>query len=170
MSESGDGDDAVSSSAPKRRRRPEPTPLQRALGLLTRREHSRLELARKLQQRGVEHMEATEVIDKLADAGWQDDARFAESLVRNRAHAGYGPAWIRAELGTHGLGAETVSAALAAFEEDWAEVARDLLRRRFGDMAPADAMQRRKALDLLLRRGFAMEQARAAVQGLADED
>ena len=114
MSESGDGDDAVSSSAPKRRRRPEPTPVQRALGLLTRREHSRLELARKLQQRGVEHAEAAAVIDRLADAGWQDDARFAESLVRNRAHAGYGPAWIRAELGTHGLGAETVSAALAA--------------------------------------------------------
>ena len=170
MTVPGDGGDQASSSARKRRRRPEPSPTQRALGLLTRREHSRKELARKLASRGVGTDEVAAVIDKLADAGWQDDARFAESLVRNRAHAGYGPAWIRAELGTHGLGAETVSAALAAFEEDWAEVARDLLRRRFGDMAPADAMQRRKALDLLLRRGFAMEQARAAVQGLADED
>ena len=165
----GDGGE-TSSSARNRRRRPEPSPTQRALGLLTRREHSRKELVRKLAGRGVEAADAHAAIDKLTAAGWQDDARFAESLVRNRAHAGYGPAWIRAELGTHGLGAETVSAALAAFEEDWAEVARDLLRRRFGDMAPADAMQRRKALDLLLRRGFAMEQARAAVQGLADED
>ena len=154
-----------------RKRRPrELTPLQRALALLVRREHSRRELARKLTARGVAAEDAAAAVERLAGEGWQDDARFAESLVRNRAHAGYGPAWIRAELGTHGLGAETVSAALAAFEEDWAEVARDLLRRRFGDMAPADAMQRRKALDLLLRRGFAMEQARAAVQGLADED
>ena len=47
MRPGGDGDDA-SSSARKRRRRPEPSPTQRALSLLTRREHSKRELARKL--------------------------------------------------------------------------------------------------------------------------
>jgi SOS response regulatory protein OraA/RecX len=34
-------------------RRPEPTPAQRALALLVRREHSRPELARKLRARGM---------------------------------------------------------------------------------------------------------------------
>lgn len=164
MSESGGGDDAVSSSAPKRRRRPEPTPVQRALGLLTRREHSRLELARKLQQRGVEREEAASVIDKLADAGWQDDARFAESLVRNRAGSGYGPAYIRAELGTHGLGSEVVSAAMDGFEGDWTESARDLLRRRHPQALAGDRDAQRKAADFLLRRGFGMEQVRAALE------
>jgi alanyl-tRNA synthetase len=105
----GDGGEA-SSSARNRRRRPEPSPTQRALGLLTRREHSRKELARKLAGRGVETVDAHAVIDKLAAAGWQDDSRFARSLVRSRAAVGYGPGWIRAELGTHGLGAEATSA------------------------------------------------------------
>ena len=165
MSKSGDGDDAVSSSAPKRRRRPEPTPVQRALGLLTRREHSRLELTRKLQQRGVEHMEATEVIDKLADAGWQDDTRFAESLARSRASSGYGPAHIRAELGTHGLDSEAVAAAMDAFDGDWAENARDLLQRRHPQALEGGREARRKAADFLLRRGFTMEHVRAAMRG-----
>jgi len=158
----GDGDEA-SSSARNRRRRPEPSPSQRALGLLTRREHSRKELVRKLAGRGVETAEAAAVVEKLSEAGWQDDARFAESLVRNRAASGYGPAWIRAELGTHGLGSEAVAAALATFEDDWADVARDQIRRRFGDAGQLDIAQQRKATDLLLRRGFAMEHVRAAM-------
>jgi regulatory protein len=135
------------------------------LGLLTRREHSRKELARKLKGRGVEAAEAQAAIDKLADAGWQDDRRFAESLVRSRAAAGYGPAWIRAELGTHGLGAEAISAALATFEGDWADVAADLLRRRLGVFDASDVGARRKAIDLLLRRGFAMDLVLAATGG-----
>ncbi|HWS78772.1 MAG TPA: regulatory protein RecX [Thermomonas sp.] len=163
MTVPGGGGDEASSSAPKRRRRPEPSPTQRALGLLTRREHSRKELLRKLADRGVEKGEAAAVVEKLTGAGWQDDRRFAQSVVRSRASAGYGPAWIRAELGTHGLGAEAVSAALAAFEDDWTDVARELVRRRFGAVDSRDPTQRRKVADLLLRRGFAMEHARAAM-------
>ena len=165
----GDGGEA-SSSAGKRRRRPEPSPVQRALGLLTRREHSRKELARKLGGRGIEAGEAAAVVQKLADAGWQDDTRFAEALVRNRAASGYGPGWIRAELGTHGLGAEAVSAALATYEDEWADVARDLVRRRMGDATRLDLLQRRKACDLLLRRGFAMSQVRSVLDDLRDGD
>ena len=159
----GDGGGAPS-SAQKRRRHPEPSPTQRALGLLTRREHSRKELARKLTCRGVETADAQDAIDKLTAAGWQDDTRFAQSLVRSRAAAGYGPGWIRAELGTHGLGAEAVSVALATFQDDWVEIARDLVRRRLGDAGPLDTTQRRKAADLLLRRGFTMEHVRTSTR------
>ena len=162
MRPGGDGDDA-SSSARKRRRRPEPSPTQRALSLLTRREHSKRELARKLLVRGVPADEAREAIARLADAGWQDDRRFAESLVRSRAEAGYGPAFIRAELGTHGLGADAVAAALAAYEGDWTANARGLVRRRCGPAGQMDPAARRKAGELLVRRGFRMEQVRAAL-------
>ncbi len=170
MTVPGGGGDETSSSARRRRHRPEPSPTARALGLLTRREHSRKELARKLTGRGVESAEAAAVIDKLAEAGWQDDARFAESVVRSRASAGYGPGWIRAELGTHGLGTDAVSAAMEAYQDGWIGAARDLLRRRFGVLDRSDAGQRRKALDLLLRRGFAMSLAKAALQDPDDGD
>ena len=147
-----------------RRPRPQPSATQRALGLLTRREHSRRELTRKLAARGVEAGEAAAAVGRLADAGWQDDARFAESLVRSRAGGGYGPRHIRAELGTHGLVEEAVSAAMATFEDDWTEIARDLVRRRFGESGPCDPAQRRRAAELLARRGFDGDSIRTATR------
>ncbi len=165
-----DGCDAgVTSSAPSRRRRPELSPTQRALGLLTRREHSRVELTRKLTSRGVEPNDARAVIDKLANAGWQDDARFAELLVRSRANTGYGPVRIRAELATHALPAETIAAALERFEFEWSDNASDLLRRRHPAALSGDRKAQCKAADFLLRRGFGMDQVRAALRADADE-
>ena len=141
--------------APKRGRRfKEQTPVQRALGLLVRREHAKKELNRKLQARGIEPEAAQAAVERLAGEGWQDDVRFAASVVRNRASSGYGPLHIRAELGTHGLDSDAVSAAMATFEGDWTENALDLIRRRFGEDGPVDLAQRRKAADLLARRGF----------------
>lgn len=119
-----------------------------------RREHSKKELNRKLQARGIEPEAAQAAVERLAGEGWQDDVRFAASVVRNRASSGYGPLHIRAELGTHGLDSDAVSAAMATFEGDWTENALDLIRRRFGEDGPVDLAQRRKAADLLARRGF----------------
>lgn len=137
-----------------RGKRPPQTPVQRALGLLVRREHSRRELSRKLVARGLEATEVEAAVDKLAEAGWQDDDRFAEGLVRQRALAGYGPFHIRAELGTHGLDSCQVEAAMNSFGGDWLENARDLVRRRHGEDFAVDPARRRKAADLLVRRGF----------------
>ncbi|MDQ3230012.1 MAG: recombination regulator RecX, partial [Pseudomonadota bacterium] len=134
------------SSAPSRRR-PEITPTQRALGLLTRREHSRIELARKLTRRGVEPADAHAVVEKLAEAGWQDDVRFAELLVRSRANTGYGPVRIRAELATHALSAEVIAQALEKFGCDWSRNANDLLQRRHPAALNGDRTAQRKAAD-----------------------
>ncbi|WP_340568330.1 recombination regulator RecX [Stenotrophomonas sp. G106K1] len=147
-----------------KRRVREQTPVQRALGLLVRREHSRKELTRKLTSRGIEGEAAQAAVDKLTEAGWQDDTRFAENLVRMRANTGYGPIHVRAELGTHGLDSEQIAAAMDTFEGDWTENARDLVRRRFGEAGPQDLAQRRKAADLLARRGFDGDSIRRATR------
>lgn len=143
--------------------------MQRALGLLTRREHSRKELTRKLAARGVEADEAREAVDRLAQEGWQDDTRFAESLVRSRAGAGYGPIRIRAELGLHGLGRDAVEAALGGYGGDWLDNARELVRRRHGTALDERAV-RLKAAAMLVRRGFTSDQVRAATRFDPDED
>lgn len=145
------------------------SPLQRAIGLLSRREHSHRELVRKLAARGVEPQEAEAAVARLVEDGWQDDARFAESLVRSRAGSGYGPVRIRAELTTHGLDECRVTTALTAYEGDWFENARDLVRRRIGDCIDGDLPLQRKAADLLYRRGFTGDQVRAVVRGI-DQD
>ncbi|MFT4249586.1 MAG: recombination regulator RecX [Pseudomonas sp.] len=150
-------------SKPPRTSRPQPTPLQRALGLLVRREHSRKELTRKLRARGIDAEAASAAVERLAGEGWQDDARFAELLVRSRAAAGYGPLHIRAELASHGLDGEAVAIAMATFDGDWTENARELVRRRFVHGGPVDPVRRRKAADLLARRGFGGDSIRAAI-------
>ncbi len=164
-----DDADAAAPAAPGKRRRPELTPQQRALGLLVRREHSRKELARKLTSRGVQAEDAQAAVDRMTAEGWQDDARFAEQLVRSRANNGYGPLRIRAELGTHGLDREAVAAAMDSYDGDWGENARDLVRRRFPGGAD-DPVLRRKAADFLIRRGFSGDQVRAAARFDPDED
>lgn len=157
------GNGAGSQPSPRRRKRPEPTPTQRALGLLVRREHSERELKRKLNLRGVSSEDARAAVAKLKAAGWQDDGRFAENLVRSRAAAGFGPVRIRAELAMHGLDREAIAATLEEFEGDWASIACDLVSRRFGPTG-GDHARQRKAADLLVRRGFTGAQIRAATR------
>ena len=148
-----EGDARPSGGGRRKRGRAPASTTQRALALLVRREHSARELKRKLVARGLDPDEVRESVDRLADAGWQDDTRFAESLVRGRAASGYGPIHVRAELGTHGLDGAAVEAAMGSFDGDWTEQARDLARRRCGP--PRDDLAwRRKVADLLARRGF----------------
>ena len=158
--------------SPKSRRR-ETTPAQRALTLLVRREHSRQELTRKLQARGIADAEAAAAVERMAQAGWQDDSRFACSLARARSAAGYGPRRIRAELASHGLEAVAVEAAFAALadagDDDWAAHARDLVCRRHGRPEHLDLRTQRKVADFLLRRGFDGDSIRAALRDLPDD-
>lgn len=154
----------------RKRRRPEPSPEQRALGLLVRREHSRKELTRKLRWRGVDADAADAAAQRMQDAGWQDDARFAESLVRSRGFSGHGPIRIRAELGTHGLQRELIETALEAFEGDWVQIARELVRRRHGRDLAEDRTRQRKAAELLIRRGYTADQIHAATRFDPDDD
>lgn len=158
------GESGESGKLSGRRRSRELSPTQRALGLLTRREHSRKELSRKLAAKGIAGDDVEAVVARLASAGWQDDVRFAESRVRSRVSGGYGPLHIRAELATHGLDRATIAAALDTFEGDWAENARDLVRRRYGEGVVDDLKLRRQAADVLMRRGFDAACIRAATR------
>ena len=128
-----------------------------------------MELQRKLLARGVDSDAADDAVERLSEAGWQDDARFAEFLLRSRASAGQGPVRIRAELGMHRLDGDVIAAALSGFDGDWVANARDLARRRFGEGLADDPVRRRKAAELLYRRGFSGDQVRAATSFDPDE-
>ena len=165
-------DEPANPDKAKRRRR-ETTPAQRAVALLVRREHSRKELALKLRARGIDPEEADAAVEKVAKAGWQDDTRFACSIARTRATAGYGPIYIRAELATHGLGEDLITLALSSLDEagevDWANVARAQVRRRFGDQASLSTPLQHKAAGSLMRRGFGSDIIRMAIRSLPDD-
>ena len=148
-------------------------PAQRALALLVRREHSRQELSRKLQARGFGEGEAAAAVERMAQAGWQDDRRFACAVARTRAAAGYGPLRIRAELASHGLDSAAIEAAFAALAEsgddDWVARARHQVRRRHGALDRLDLAKQRRVVDFLLRRGFDGDSVRAALRAVSDD-
>ena len=138
-------------------------PRRKAIELLTRREHSRRELVRKLTERGIASEQAGAAVDELAGEGWQDDSRYAQVLVRSRAQAGHGPVRICAELRTHGLGQELIDAVLDACEVDWNQSARQQLQKRFGSARAGSRQDLAKQGAFLQRRGFSLDSIRWAL-------
>lgn len=131
-----------------------------ALRLLARREHSRLELSRKLKQRGWADCDIEVVIDELADENLQSEERFAESFVRQRVARAYGPMRIRAELSERGLDRVEITRALESESPDWFAIAADWYEKRYGPEPPADLKEKSRRQQALARRGFAHEHIR----------
>jgi regulatory protein len=77
----------------------------RALKYLSTREHSRLELARKLSRYAEEGDDVEALLDFLEKNNWLSQERFAESLVHRRAGR-YGNSRVLAELQQNGLKGE----------------------------------------------------------------
>ncbi|WP_266168089.1 regulatory protein RecX [Dyella subtropica] len=157
------------SSEEKPKPKPKRSAYDKALGLLARREHSRRELKRKLNQGGYAGNEATDALDRLGEQHYQDDDRFAEMLVRSRAAQGYGPLRLRAELKSHGLSDARIRQLLDEADVDWAESAAAQLRRRYGTVAVADPAERARRAQFLLRRGFPAATVRGLTHAEVDE-
>lgn len=136
----------------------------KALGLLARREQSRHELRAKLSRDGYDNDEIDAALTRLGEAHYQDEARFAEMLVRSRIRQGYGPLRLRVELKSHGLDAELIDNMLAQadVDTDWVALAADQLHRRYGDKPANDYAERARRMQFLQRRGFDGASARAA--------
>jgi len=122
--------------------------------MLSRREYSRWELTLRLTRSGYSETEVAATLERLIEQGCQDDQRFGEMMVRTRVAQGYGPLRIRAELKTHRVSTTEIQVLLDAAEVDWQELARRMLRRRYGQSAPTDHRQRLRRAQFLLRRGF----------------
>jgi regulatory protein len=125
-----------------------------ALRLLARREHGFSELQRKLKRKGWTASDVETVVQKLADAGLQSDARFAESYARNRSDKAYGALRIRAELSERGIDRALVEQALTELQVDWLALAAKWYGRRYGDDLPADRKDIARRQQALARRGF----------------
>jgi regulatory protein len=127
---------------------------RRALDLLARREHSRLELERKLAARGFAVDTIAVALDDLERSGALAGDRFAESFIRSRASKGQGPVRVRAELAARGVDATQAAASLAEAGIDWAEIADAVRRKRFGAEVPRDFKERARQARFLEYRGF----------------
>jgi regulatory protein len=135
---------------------------------LARREHGRVELARKLTDRGHPPDVVAATLDRLAGERLLDDGRYAEAFVSSRIGRGQGPVRILAELRARGVADAVAEEAVAAAGVDWIRLAGEVRRRRFGGRASGDFRERAKQARFLQYRGFTAEQAMAALGQAAD--
>ena len=111
-----------------------------------------------------------EAVAAAARAGLVDDARFAGARTATLVRKGWPARRIRAALNQKGIDGTTAEAALAAAELDDAAAARRFAeRRRLGPWRTRDRAERReKDIAALMRVGFSLTHARAAVDGEAE--
>lgn len=155
----------------------------RAIGLLAQREHSRVELRRKLLrvEQQLARRAATQaagggnepvsddadaepsesavdaLLDALAAGGYLDETRFVESRLHVRAGR-FGAQRIQQELAQHGLKLDAEQqSALHATEM---ERAREVWLKRFGAEPARDVADQARQTRFLLARGFAPEVVR----------
>jgi regulatory protein len=140
----------------------------RALRYLSTREHSRLELRRKLARYAEEGDDVDALLDFLEKNNWLSQERFAESLIHRKASR-YGNSRVVAELQNHGVNGEALADLKSELAETEEARAREVWRRKFGKVA-ADAAERAKQMRFLLTRGFSQRATRAAMQGQPDDD
>jgi regulatory protein len=127
----------------------------RALRLLAQREHSRLELARKLSPPAQSPEELERTLDALERDGFASPQRFAESLAHRRA-ARFGLLRIEQELDSHRLDAAVAAPVLEQLRGSERERALVAWRKRFGTPA-GDAAARARHHRFLAQRGFTAE-------------
>ena len=135
-----------------------------AMDLLTGREFSRSELAKKLVKRFDKDSAIEIVLDKLQQEGLQCDQRFAEAFVRSRLYRGHGMARIRLDIRQKGIGDALFESAIQKAEINWFELARDVAQRKFGGRAAADLKEKAKRMRFLQYRGFNFDQIKYALQ------
>ena len=146
----------------KRGTRPARTCFDRALKLLSLRDHAVTELCRKLAAAGHGDAEISAAIARLGALGYLDDERFADERVRTLSASGkLGRRAIAARLRQAGVAEEIARCALerhGAEAGDELAKARRLVERRFPGLAVGrDARQQAKAARFLAYRGFSNE-------------
>ena len=140
----------------------------RALGYLSRREHSRAELARKLTPFVEEGESLDAVLDSLEREGWLSDARFAESVVHRRAGR-FGASRIVGELKRNAVDSELIQQLSGDLRDSERARAQAVWSKKFSSLPETPAERMRQARFLMMR-GFSSAAVSAVLKGGSRDD
>ena len=125
----------------------------KALDLLSRREHSRKELYIKLTKRFDCKDEINLTLDQLEENNLLCDSRFTEEYVHSRRRKGFGPVKISMELEKKGVKDSLISSEIDKFN-DWDKLAELSFKKRFPDGASKNFKELQKQKNFLTNKGF----------------
>ena len=133
------------------------TVYNKALDIVSRREHSEKEIKNKL----LEKFDAPEIIEqvvlKLIENNLINDVRFAEMYVLIRKRNGFGPKKIQFELMARGID-DSISSLVITEEGSWKEAAQKAFNKKFKNGASQEFKERNKQKTFLQNRGFSFEE------------
>ena len=128
-----------------------------AIAALSRREHSILEIRRKLKLKSFEDDEINACIEKLINNNLLSEERFTESYINMRKRRGYGPGRITSELKERGINENQFADFLDRNNPHWHEVMRQQYRKKYGDKPIDDYADKVKRAKHLQSRGFPLD-------------
>ena len=125
----------------------------KALDLLSRREHSRKELYLKLISRFESKEDINLILNKLEKNKLLSDSRFTEEYVQARRRKGFGPIKISAELEKRGVSDSLISGQINIYD-DWDDLAQSTFQKRFPEGISKDFKELQKQKNFLSNKGF----------------
>lgn len=129
----------------------------KALDILSRREHSQKELSDKLIKKFNIPELVDSVIHSLLEKNLLNDYRYSESYVVARKRKGFGPKKIGYELVSRGVNENTASEVIDA-EGGWNEAALKAFNKKFKTGIGADFKEQNKQKVFLQNRGFSFQE------------
>jgi regulatory protein len=133
-----------------------------AVALLARRDYASGELSAKLCERGYERAVVQDLIERLRARRLLNDERYAGHFVQYHSARGQGPVRIRRDLEAVGVDPTLIDVALETVP-DWAALAREVRRRRFGVEPPQLWREKGRQARFLQYRGFSNDHIRTAL-------
>lgn len=134
-----------------------PTIYNKALDIISRREHSKKEVRDKLLKKFDDLIVIEDVIEKLIKNSLLNDSRYAEMYTRARKRKGFGPKRIGYELNSRGV-SETLSSIAIEEEGGWLEAAENAFNKKFKDGISLDFKTKLKQKSFLQNRGFSFKE------------
>ncbi len=139
-----------------------------AINLLSRREYSRHEIYQKLILRTSNEIHLEQILDRLTEAGYQSDERFAESFLRSRINRNLGAMRIERELKDKGIDVDLIENVMDN-ETDWFELAYESGKKKSQSLDLSDYKNKQKLFRYLAYRGFSMDQMQYAIERYSAE-
>ena len=129
----------------------------KALDIISRREHSQKELTGKLLDKFSEEEIVNSVINNLVQKNLLNDTRYSEAYVVSRKRKGFGPKKIMYELIARGV-IENIAYEAIENEGGWKDAALKAFNKKFKKGKATDFKELNKQKTFLQNRGFSFEE------------
>ena len=144
---------------------------KKAMDYLSRREHSRYELYKKISTHNFDKDLINQELDLLIRDGLLSDERFVEAFIHSRKKNGKGPLKISAELQQRGADESLINKYIEEIENsEWLDSAKQVVEKKLGNNQQLDHDNQLKMMKFLNNRGFTIDQVKITIKKLQKDE